>query len=213
MPRGNRETKQTKRSSSTGHAAPAQRLQLLRNLHIFSSIVREILELRPLQDASGVSMTLSQLNFLRAAALDGERQVGEVAGLLGVSAAAATKSIDKLERLGLVARNPSKGDRRATLLTVSSKGKRLLHKYEGLKAERLDPALEEFTDQELDRMTLLLERLSLSLLGADYSGNEFCLRCGAYIEESCWVGERGGGCPYQRAFGPDTAERAPQEPP
>ncbi len=51
--------------------------------------------------------------------LNGRHQAGELAEFLGVSAPAATKNIDKLERFGLVVRSPSKGDRRATQLSAS----------------------------------------------------------------------------------------------
>jgi len=214
MPRGNSDPKQSTPSSSARRGSVAdQRIPLLRYVHIFSSIVRELLELRPLQDASTVTLTLSQFHFLKAIALNGGHQVGEVAGLLGLSPAAATKSVDKLEGLGLVVRSPSKGDRRATLLSPSPKGRRLVNKYEGLQAERLRPVLEQFSPGELDRMTRLLERFSLTLLDTEEPGNEFCLRCGAYIEDTCRIGEARGGCPYQQAYGSNAADRAPQEVP
>lgn len=211
MPRGKPDRKQSKRSSSAGRDRAAERqIQLLRYIHIFSSIVRETLEVKPLQGASGVSLTLSQFRFLKVITANGQHQVGEVAGLLGLSPPAATKNINKLEGLGLVVRSPSKGDRRATLLSPSPKGRRLVRKYEGLKAERLHRVLEQFSSDELDRMTRLLERFSVSLLDTDQAGNESCLRCDAYIEEACRIGQIRGGCPYLNAYGSNTGGRAPQ---
>src|SRR3990172_12542924 len=139
-------------------------LQLLRSSHIFASAVREILELKLVREVSPVPLTLSQFHLLKLMFLNGRHQVGEVADFLGVSPPAATKNIDKLEAHGLVVRAPSKGDRRATLLSVSPKGRRLVRRYEALKTARLAPVLARFRPEELEQLKHLLERFSLLLL-------------------------------------------------
>jgi hypothetical protein len=115
-----------------------------------------------------------------------------------MSPPAATKNIDKLERLGLVVRRPVAGDRRATSLSVSPKGRRLVRKFEELKAARLSPVFDCFRPQEVEELTQLLERFSVCLLSSEPSAEAFCLRCAAYIENGCPVGKARGGCPYQR---------------
>ena len=143
-------------------------------------------------------LTLLQFHFLKVIALDGGYQVGELASFLGVSPPAATKNVDKLERLGLIVRTPSKGDRRATLLLPSAKGRRLVDKYEGLKADRLAPVLEEMGSRDLDRLTQLLKRFSLSVIKQEDSDGGLCLRCAAYCKEDCAVSRVRGGCPYEK---------------
>jgi DNA-binding MarR family transcriptional regulator len=170
----------------------------VRQSHIFASVVREILEWKLLQETSNVSLTLPQFHLLKLMAYNGQHQVGEVADFLGVSPPAATKNIDKLERLGLVVRSPSKGDRRATLLSVSAKGRGLVRKYEDLKSERLAPVLEEFSPEEIEQLSALLERFAISLLSREETGRDPCLRCAAYIEEECPVGHARSGCPYRK---------------
>jgi DNA-binding MarR family transcriptional regulator len=176
-------------------------LRLVRYSHIFASAVREVLELKLLRDVSPTPLTLSQFQLLKLMSADGHHQVGEVADFLGVSPPAATKNIDKLERLGLVVRSPSKGDRRATLLSVSPKGRRLVRKYEEAKTARLSPVLERFQPEEIEQFSRLLERFSVSLLDVEPSGPSFCLRCAAYVEEGCPVGQIFGGCPYEKIRG------------
>jgi DNA-binding MarR family transcriptional regulator len=183
----------------------------LRYTHIFASLVREILEIKFLKEASSYPLTLSQFHLLKVIALNGDHQVGEMANILGVSPPAVTKNIDKLEKLGLIIRTPSKGDRRATLLSPSAKGRRLVHKYEGLKADRLGPVLEGFNAEELDRLTLLIKRFSLRLIKQEVSGGGLCLRCAAYCELGCPVGEIHGGCPYQQLVGERVREGATKE--
>ena len=176
-------------------------LRLVRSSHIFASVVREILDLKVLREASPVSLTLSQFHLLKLVVANGRHQVGEVAEFLGVSPPAATKNIDKLEALGLITRNPCTGDRRATLLSVSPRGRRLVRRYEELKVARLSPVLRKFRAEELEELCRLLERFSLSLLEKELrrDGDGLCLRCDAYIQSGCPVGQLRGGCPYQDA--------------
>jgi len=172
-------------------------VKLLRHSHIFSSAVRDILETQMLQEVSPFPLSLSQFHILKLMSINGDHQVGEVADFLGVSAPAATKNIDKLERLGLVVRKPNKDDRRATLLSVSPLGRKLVMSYEELKAARLYPALEEFDEEEIEAFAELLMRFSLALFKLENPGSAFCLRCSAYLQDGCPVGEARGGCPYE----------------
>jgi len=177
--------------------------RFLRNSHIFASAVRDILEHKFLKDTSPLPLTLSQFHLLKLMSINGQHQVSEVAEFLGVSPAAASKNIDKLESLGLVVRTPSEGDRRATLLSLSPKGRRLVLAYEEHKAARLYPILESFKPKEIEELSRLLERLSVEVFKLeeqhlDEPGNGYCLRCTAYLESDCPVGGLRGGCPYHK---------------
>lgn len=187
--------------------------RLLRYSHIFASAVNEVLESKLLRDASPLPLTVSQFHILKLMALNGQHQVGEVAGFLGVSAPAATKNVDKLERLGLLVRTRSEGDRRASLLSVSPKGRRVVAKHEELKLVRLAPVLEKFQPAEIEQLSQLLERFAVSLLESEPPRNGFCLRCAAYIEPGCPVGELRGGCPYQKRRGSRLRADAAKETP
>jgi len=179
------------------HAGSRNAHRLIRYSHIFASAVREILEMKLLRETTPLPLTLSQFHLLKLMSINGSHQVGELADFLGVSAPAATKNIDKLEHLRLVVRAPSPDDRRATSLSVSSKGRRLVDKYEELKESRLTPVLDGFRAEEIDQLTDLLERFSVALLEHERSGRGYCLRCAAYIDDQCPVGEVRGGCPYK----------------
>jgi len=179
---------------------------LLRNTHIFSSIVREILEEKYLREITPNSINLAQFHLLKAITLNDEKPAGELAGFLGVTPPAATKALDKLEGLGLVVRKNSPRDRRMRLLSPSEKGRELIRSYEELKADRLAPVFETFEREELDHLAELLERFSLRLLEQEATGDGFCLRCAAYCEDHCPVGDVMGGCPYVELRGTDTAE-------
>lgn len=191
-----------RRPGGNGGVDSQDLFNLLRYSHIFASAVREILELKLLREVSESPLTLSQFHLLKLISLNGRHQVGEVADFLGVSAPAASKNIDKLERLGLVARTPSKGDRRATLLSSSRKGRRLVQQYEALKTERLTPVLESFSTEDLRQLTELLERFALALIESEEAGYGLCFRCSAYFEEGCPVSHYHEGCPYLKVRQP-----------
>ena len=187
---------------------PAELLRLIRFSHIFASAVREILELKIIQEASPLPLSISQFHILKVISLNGQHQLGELADFLGVSPPATTKSIDKLEGLGLVLRGASAEDRRVTLLSVSPAGRQLVDKYEAIKAARLAPVLAKFKNEELQQFASLLQRFAVSLHQQEESRREFCLRCDAYIETNCPVGRVRGGCPYQMSRGGRTRNEA-----
>ena len=179
--------------------------RFLRSGHIFASAIRETLELELLRGVTNKRLTCSQLYLLKLIAEQGRHQVGELANLLGVTPPAATKNIDKLERLGLVVRHRSTGDRRATLLSASPQGCDLIQKYEASKAARLSSALSRFQPEEVSQATELLERFAVALLDLDSSGQGCRLRCAAYIADDCPVGRTQGGCPHARGACGDDA--------
>jgi DNA-binding MarR family transcriptional regulator len=181
---------------------------LLRGSHLFASTVHEILHLEPRRQPARRSLTASQTNLLRVICLDGKHPVGQVAQLLGISAPAATKTIDKLARLGLVERHRSGGDRRTRLFSVSPAGRERIRRHERRIAARLRAALDGFAPDEIDQLTRLLTRFSMSLLAAEPDGGKPCLRCAAYIEEDCPVGRARGGCPYREFLGKGHSARA-----
>lgn len=190
--------------------------RLLRNSHIFASTVREVLERYFLEEASSLPLTIHQFYLLKLMSNNELYQVGEIAELLGVSNAAASKNIDKLEGLGLVTRTPSEGDRRATLLSLNPKGKRLVRAYEDLKAERLSPVLDQFDPREIEELSQLLERFSAEILrfegpAGEELENSYCLRCAVYLERDCPVGDILGGCPYNTLYEAHHQEHAVTE--
>jgi len=199
------------RKGSDGTHNGNHRKRFVRHAHIFASTVREILEMRLLRESTSLPLTLCQFHVLRLMALNGRHQVGEVADFLGVSAPAATKNIDKLERLGLMERHPSKGDRRAKLLTVSARGRALVGEYDQVLDRCLGAALADFPAGETNRLSSLLERFFISLLKGEGMGRSrrFCLRCAGYLDDACPVGRLRGGCPYQEFGRPGDPDGAP----
>lgn len=183
--------------------------RFLRCSHIFNAAVREISDPRSLEGLSDRSLTVPQLHLLKLMAGEGRHKVRDVAAFLGVSSPAATKCIDKLERMGLVTRTRSTEDRRTTVLDASEKGRSIVRAYERAKRERLEPILEEFDRQEIDRLVELLEMFAVSLFRRRLPRRGTCLFCGAYGDENCPIGRIRGSCPYDEMQSRRSTEAKP----
>ena len=81
--------------------------RFLRDGHVLSALLREILEEKFLGDLELHSLTRAQFCFFKLIALNAGLKIGEVARCVGVSPSACTKHVDKLEGLGLVCREHS----------------------------------------------------------------------------------------------------------
>jgi DNA-binding MarR family transcriptional regulator len=182
-------------------------LGLLRQTHIFASTVREVLEVKLLREVSEAPLSLPQLQLIKLMVRDGQHQATEVAHFLGVSPPAATKNVDKLVGLGLVLRERSTGDRRATLLSASPAGRRLVEEYERRKALLVKPVLERFRPEELAQLTRLLERFAISLLERETPEAGFCARCCGYVESGCPVDWLLGDCAFRKLRGPSVRQK------
>jgi len=168
--------------------------RFLRYGHVLSSLLREFLEEDFLRKVCPHRLTRSQFCFLKLIATNSAIQVGELARSLGVSAAASSKNVDKLERLGLVSRTSSSEDRRATLLSASADGRRLVRDYERLKASQLAPVIEALGSEKTEVLCDLLEEVCLALLTRETVPKETCMRCAGYFREGCAVEKLQGQC-------------------
>ena len=168
--------------------------RFLRYGHILSSLLREFLEASFLDQFCHPRLTRSQFCFLKLIAGNADLQVGEIARCRGVSPAAASKNLDRLEELGLVTRETSAEDRRATLLSASPKGRSLVADFERLKAAQLAPVIEELGEERARELCDLLQSVCLRLLEQQTVPDAPCMRCAGYYREDCAVEELQGEC-------------------
>lgn len=75
-----------------------------------------------------LSITPRQLEVLRYLSQRERWSVGEIASTLGVSSAAATKAVVRLERKGLVRRSENMMDRRCVDVSLTSRGTEALRR-------------------------------------------------------------------------------------
>jgi DNA-binding MarR family transcriptional regulator len=198
-------------SAGSGAPTPGTRFyRFLRYSHILSYTLREILEDKVLRQSGPHPLTRAQFCFLKLIAHNADLQIGEVAHCLGVSPAASSKNVDKLESLGLVERTDSVEDRRARLLVATEKGRHLLQEYESLKASYIAPVIDRLGEEEIDHLCCLLERVCTGLVEEEQPVSGRCLRCSGYYEKNCAIGLIQGGCALEeceaRASGRSSGE-------
>jgi DNA-binding MarR family transcriptional regulator len=168
--------------------------RFLRNGHVLSALLREILEEKFLGELSLHSLTRPQFCSLKLVALNPDLKVGEVARCVGVSPSACTKNIDKLERMGLVLREPDTDDRRATLLRASTAGLELVRQYESMKAAQVGPVIRELGRSKVEQLCDLLEEVCSGLLEIECESHGPCFRCAGYYHADCSVARARGTC-------------------
>jgi DNA-binding MarR family transcriptional regulator len=177
--------------------------RFLRCGHILGSLLKEILEESYLGQMCSHPLTRTQFCLLKLITVSADVHPSEVARYLGVTPAAITKNVDKLEQLGLVHRDACAEDRRATLLSASEEGARVVTEYEDLKAARISPVVKELEPAELDELCDLLEGLCVDLVRHGRLDLNSCMRCAGYYSEDCLVGLEQGGCALRPQGGID----------
>jgi DNA-binding MarR family transcriptional regulator len=132
--------------------------------HLFSSSMSGILE-GALREASDEPVTLSQVKLLSLISNPGQRfKVMDVAEFLGVTNAAASRSIDRLVQRGLVDRTVTPEDRRAVDLTLTPVAEELLRRFAEARNRELVRRLGHHSAEDRERATELLEHAA-ELLG------------------------------------------------
>lgn len=112
-----------------------------------------------------VGMPMSRLALLRLLALCYPKSAGilEMARRLGINAAAVTRRVQELERLGLVQRLPDLADRRRSSVKLSARGKKLFARIHGRTHEFEELIQAGVTEQELAIAAKVLAMLRAAL--------------------------------------------------
>jgi DNA-binding MarR family transcriptional regulator len=168
--------------------------RFLRSGHVLRSLLREFLEEDFLHKVPPHRLTRSQFCFLKLIAAKADLQVGELARALGVSPAASSKNLDRLEQLGLVYRETAEHDRRITTLRASHMGNTLVRTYESLKAAHLAPVIKNLGKEKTELLCDLLEEVCGGVLERADEPRETCLRCAGYYLPGCSFEQFQGEC-------------------
>ncbi len=105
-------------------------------------------------------LTLSQFNLLDPLGEYGEASVRGLAAAAGVSAPTATRTLDPLERSGMVRRRRSAADRRVVTVSLTPAGRAVLEAQRAWIAERQQSLYASLAPDERDGAARLLQRLA-----------------------------------------------------
>jgi DNA-binding MarR family transcriptional regulator len=82
---------------------------------------------------------------------------------LMITSSGATKRLDRLERAGLIAREPDPADRRSTLIALTPAGRELVDEATGAHLTNEQQILDALSETDQRRLADLLRKLTLSL--------------------------------------------------
>lgn len=179
----------------------------INSIHLLTHLARHNMEERFVDKIANGEISFVQMNLMRVLGENPGRTVGEVAAYMNVSYPAATKTIDKLVRLGFVKRKEDNRDRRIAHLQLTHQGQKVVEKYTEFRDEQIKKVLKHFegngvsgmTDKFLDLARALIDELGV-IEGA-------CLQCGAFSPEYCKI-NGSGDCGYLEFLGKGKAENA-----
>jgi DNA-binding MarR family transcriptional regulator len=172
---------------------------LLGSAHLFVSAVSGVMEQQLLAEVAGKQLTLSQLKILKLLDLTEAHNVSDVAAFLGVSDAAASKSVDRLVRQKYLRRTEGRIDRRSSDLSLAAAGRNILKRYESAKDRKLAAMFGQLDPDELQQTSSFLERLTKGIVHHSANPEEICLQCGIYLKKRCLVREASqSDCQFQR---------------
>ncbi len=183
----------------------------LGSLQIFSSAMGELME-RQLRTELEEELTVSQFKLLKMVANTAAEKISEVANFLGISNPAASKSVDRLVRRGLLNRREDPKDRRSIQLSLTERGTKLLERCEIVQNETLEKLFKDFASEEFIKTASILDRLSIDLADSSGGTGEICFRCGIFFRDRCLVKEQNEeACYYHLHKRPGRSPRREEE--
>jgi len=152
-----------------------------------------------------LGLTLAHVKLLTMVRWSGCETVSDLALFLGVTPAAASKSVDRLVQRGLLRRSTSLDDRRAHLLALTDAGGRLLEAYDEAVGRALQGLFGVFVTPELVAAQEVLDRIAVAIAEGQGPVEGPCSACALYrrdpcgvrvaLERRCFFEERKGGAP------------------
>ncbi len=175
-------------------------IDFLGSAHVFASALTHILERKLVEQLLAGRLTSTQIRVLQLVARTETHCVGDVALFLGVSGAAASKTVDKLVRGGWIRRIEARPDRRATELFLTSAGKKLLKTYGAARLRSISAICTDMRNAEILDLAKRLDTLSARIVKHVVHPEDICLQCGIHLRERCVIREESGAvCAYRRA--------------
>jgi len=111
----------------------------------------------------GPAMTATQRISLIEIADAGPLRLNDLAARIGTSAPTASRTVDSLDDLGLVARETDPADRRAVRIELTPAGRRLVDERKARAAAAFEPAVGALAGPDRKQLLDLLARMTAAL--------------------------------------------------
>jgi MarR family 2-MHQ and catechol resistance regulon transcriptional repressor len=121
-----------------------------------------VLRLRAEESIVGAGLCLTDFAALEALLHKGPLTITEIQQKVLLASGSMTAAIDRLEKLGLVARLLSTDDRRARIVKLTGEGKRVAKSCFGKHARDLEALMSVLSEEEKEQLYASLKKLGLS---------------------------------------------------
>lgn len=167
---------------------------LQENIRITAQVITEICQRNTRKQVSDFPLTRNQCYILKILHTSGEFLISELAQILEISPAAASKIIDRLEQMELVVRQPHEGDRRSFEVKLLDRGHQLVEEIKQVTTRKLKPLMSQFSKEEKVQLLDYLQRIVKYTLADESNSDLICLQCGGNCGTSCVVETGKGIC-------------------
>jgi MarR family transcriptional regulator, 2-MHQ and catechol-resistance regulon repressor len=113
------------------------------------------------QSIANTGLCLTDFAALEALLHKGPLTITEIQGKLRLASGSMTAAIDRLEKLGLVVRKLSPSDRRARVVELTAKGKRLAASSFDRHAKDLEELMSALSEKEKAQLYTSIKKLGL----------------------------------------------------
>ena len=112
---------------------------------------------------SQARLTPTKLHALDVLSEQGGQRVGDLARRLGLDDTTATRLVDRLEAAGLASRKSEEGDRRATVVTLTTAGEKLVRQLQARRQRFFQDVLAALEPDEQDELVRLTAKAAEAL--------------------------------------------------
>jgi DNA-binding MarR family transcriptional regulator len=180
----NQQSRTSPESTSGGFPVDLIR-DLLGSARLFARSVREVVERELLSELTANAVTFPQLKMLFLVAHSEALAIGTAATFLGISKAAASKTVEHLVRRGLLQRREALGNRRTRSLFLTEAGRQLLRDYEVARDRTVSGIFGHLSSKEVQLVAETLDRLAATIASHSKTFQRPCLPCEVYFREKC----------------------------
>ena len=170
--------------------------QIAEYSRLLSQILYDVIEVNFIAELESGQLTKSQFTILKILSVSETSTVSEIADILRISRAAASKNVEKLVQGRLVKRRIIKDDRRVAEISLSGKGRALMQSYESVFFEKQSKALKKFSEEDKDQLLNLLSKYVLNILQQEKDIDLICMLCKESFINGCNLGKNINKCRF-----------------
>jgi len=159
-------------------------IPLEEKFRILSLLSHDLIESRIFRN---LDLSNNQFMILKILNATGEKSVHEIAEILKISRAAASKNINTLVLKKLITRSENRADRRYYIISITAKGIRLIEDHEALYDNRITGILSNFSEPEKKIFHRMLDKFIYHSIVVEENLSLFCMQCGGKYEGNCMI--------------------------